>query len=141
MVTTKEDLALKSPEEIRTIAETLKIKPHAAATADTMTQQIMQQPQAYIAAAMLHKAEMPIAATIHNTEEAVREAIKAHALVDGFEVKFPDDGTWSFKCRGSEDSGNMSIPLRVIAMKAEMVSRGRRVLKGFKDGSDTVIWG
>lgn len=142
---TRDELAGKSREELVAIASTLNIKTHHKALPETIIKQIMQQPVSYIDAAtdpMKHPAERPIAAPILNTPDQVREAIKRFAEKDGFEFRFLDnDTTWQFKCRGAEDSGHMSTALRLIAQRAEIVSRGRVALKGFKDGSEIVMWG
>ena len=62
-----------------------------------------------------------------NTPEEIREAIKKQLDKDGFQALFTDE-TWHFKFRGAEDTGHLSVPLRVIKMKAENVSYGARAL-------------
>lgn len=90
--------------------------------------------------AMKHPAEQPQAAPMHiNTPEEVREACKQFFEKDGFEVRFRDDDTWHFRCKGAEDSGHMSVPLRVLKLKAMTVSGGARRLvtdnKNFDDNA------
>lgn len=133
------DLTGKSLEEIRAIAVDLGIKPHHKASAQTICKQIMQQPKANAKEAiqrMDHVAAMPAAAPIQNSQDDVLQAIKAFLAKPGFEAKFPDDSTWFFSCRGAEESGHLSVPLRVIKSKAEQVSHGRRQLRGL--GKDLV---
>jgi len=138
----REELAGKSREELVVIAATLNIKPHHKALPETIINQIMQQPVAFVADAMKHPAERaaPPPAKI-NTPDEVRDAIK-NSVKDGFEARFlDDDQTWHFRCKGAEDSGHMSTPLRTIVQKAQIVSRGKVSLKGFKDGNEIVMWG
>lgn len=149
MTHTQESLAGKSIEDLRIIAGKLNIKPHHNAKAATIIGHILQQPKAYVRDAMEHIATTPIAPTHNNTSDMVMEAIKPYANKEGFEAEFPQDGTWIFKYKGAEESGNLCIPLRLIKQKAEFVSRGRRALRhmeGFESGrtgkyNDTVIAG
>lgn len=67
-----------------------------------------------------------------NTEDEIRIACKKYFDKQGFVAEFTDE-TWHFKCRGAEDSGHLTVPLRVIVMKAEMVSYGRRSPMGLTD--------
>lgn len=121
-----EDLSSKTREELVEIAEKLKIKVHHKAKPETIIHQITQQPKAYQEAAMSHPATSSVAPVIENTEEVVLDAIKAYTAKEGFSAKFPGDGTWIFSFKGTEESGNLSIPLRIIKQKAESVARGRR---------------
>lgn len=137
----------KTPDELRAIAVSLKIRPHPRAKAETLINQILQQPQAYVANAMEHKAVAPAKPVHNNTPDMVLDAIKPFSAKDGFIAEFPDDGTWVFKYKGAEESGNLAIPLRVIKMKAENVSKGRRApLSMGRDGqykgyADTILMG
>ncbi len=76
----------------------------------------------------------------NNTADQVRQAIEPlvakHA---GFEQIY-NDVSWTFRCKGAEDSGNLNIPLRLIKVKAETVARGARKPFGFNDGEDKVLW-
>lgn len=94
------------------------------------------QPKPAKAAAQAAPAPAPQA----NTPDDVRRAIAAiTAKHKGFEAIFADD-TWTFRCRGAEDSGNLAIPLRVIAMKAGSVAKGaRRPARSDKDPSVMMI--
>jgi len=145
---TQESLSGKTPEELRVIAKKLNMKPHHNAKPETIIRQILQQPQAYVRDAMQHVATTPVAPTHDNSPEIVLEAIKQYSDKEGFTAEFPDDGTWIFKCRGSEESGNLAIPLRIIKQKALFVAKGRRALMSLgKDNtypgkySDTIISG
>jgi len=118
------------------LATKLGIKVHHNAKLETILMQINQQPQAFQNDAMKHVAESPVEPVHVNTPEVVNEAIAAYLAKPGFEAIYREDNTWNFKCRGAEDSGNLSIPLRIIKMKAESVSRGKRALIGEKgDGT------
>lgn len=111
---------------------------HHKAKAETIARLIMektlvpqQQPQS-----MQHVAEKPAAPVYHNTPEDVEAAI-AHikARSPQFESSYSENN-WLFKCLGAEEVGNLSIPMRVIVMKAGNVAKGRRVprrLDGFGD--------
>lgn len=94
------------------------------------------QPKPTIAAAQVEPAPAPIV----NTPDDVLRAIAAiMAKHKGFEAIFEGD-TWTFRCRGAEDSGNLAIPLRVIAMKAGSVAKGaRRPPRSDKDPSVMMI--
>lgn len=130
----------KNVDELREIAKALKIKPHPRAKADTLISQILQQPVAYQNKAMEHKAQETAKPVHNNTPEMVLDAIKVFAAKEGFVADFPDDGTWVFKYKGAEDSGNLSIPLRLIKQKAESVSRGRRAPIGApRDTFDPIV--
>ncbi len=132
MTYTAADLTGKSLEELRTIAKQLNINPHHNAKAETIAYQIMQQPQSALKAAMdpmEHKAAQPQAPVIVNTVESIRAAISEFLKKEGFVADFPGDDTWIFRYKGAEDSGNISIPLRVIKQRATIVARGAARLK------------
>jgi len=73
-----------------------------------------------------------------NTQEEVREVCKRFFDKPGFLVTFEDD-TWRFQCKGAEDSGHMSVPLRVIQWKAEVVSRGANAPKLVKIDGEVMM--
>jgi urease gamma subunit len=132
----------------RKVAEKLNIKHTDNASDENLAHQIAQQPKSLIAKAvneaaaeLKHVAEVPKAAVYENTPEQVMETIKAIAAKDEFKVNFPGDGTWHFAYKGAEECGNLSIPLRVIKMKAENVAKGARKIKGFRDESGFCMWG
>ncbi len=87
---------------------------------------------------MKHQAEQAKSPVFHNTPDDI-EAMLApiKAKVPQFESIYnTDENTWYFRCKGSEECGNMSIPMRVIAIKARTVSRGRLALMGMNDHFD-----
>lgn len=137
---TREELAGKPVEELREIADKLKIKLHHKAGPDNIIEKIVAQPIAYQRDAMKHVADQVAPPTFDNTEEQILDAIKPY-LKEGFDVKFPGDGTWIFKYKGREESGNMHIPLRVIKGKAENVSRGALRLKQMMFDGELIIAG
>jgi hypothetical protein len=122
------NLSDKSLTELRNIATRMNIKWHHRAKAETLINAITKarpvNPQP-----MHHKAETPVQPTITNTEDDIRQVMQPFLAKEGFLLNFPGDGTWIIQYKGAEESGNCSIPLRVIRNKAENVSRGRRVLK------------
>lgn len=136
----KEELQALPLERLKEIASSLNITVHHKAKPETIIHQIMQQPKAYLDDAMKHVAELPKDATIHNTPEMVTEAIKEFASKEGFKVQFLEDNTWYFAYKGSEESGNMSIPLRIIKEKARFVARGRIAPKA-QPGFDSLFPG
>jgi hypothetical protein len=136
---TQEELSTKNLDELKEIAKKLKIKSHPSIKEANLIKKILQQPQAYVRDAMKHQAETPVAPVDHNTPEEVMEVIKTFAEKPGFEVEFPEDGTWIFRYRGAEESGNLAIPIRVIKQKAMFVARGRRALMGL--GKDNTYKG
>lgn len=132
-MTTLYDMPL---EQVREVAMKLGIKPHHKAKKETIINQINQQPSAYKAQALGENHEKMAPAHV-NTVEDVKEACKKFLAIDGFKALFPDDGTWIFSYKGSEESGNMAIPLVIIRNKAENVSRGKRGMKLISKGDDT----
>ncbi len=135
----------KSLDELKAIAKKLNITHGGNIKAETLLMKIKQQPQAYVRDSMKHVATTPVPPSHVNTPEQVLDAIKPY-MKEGFDARFPNDGTWTFSYKGRDDSGNLSIPLRIIKMKAEMVSRGRMAPKSFgRDGtygssySDTIL--
>ncbi len=77
-----------------------------------------------------HKAKPAAAAPVkpvdHNTAEAVEAAIKhiKDARPEFVSSYNATDNSWTFKYRGAEECGNLSIPLRIIVIKATNVARG-----------------
>lgn len=122
-----ENLTKLPIEELRTLAAQHGIKPHHKAKPETLAKQIIDKVvnPAPKKQEMQHPAQKPAAAPVINTEEQVREACKAYFSREGYEVTFTGE-TWHFKYAGAEDTGHMSVPLRIIRMKAESVARGAR---------------
>lgn len=76
-----------------------------------------------------------------NTQEMVEEALAPlKARIPQFESSYrtEDDGavTWHFKCKGAEDCGNLAIPMRIILVKADLVSRGKVMPRGLNQHFD-----
>lgn len=122
----------KTLEELFAICEELGIKAHHASKEASLIKKIEAQQGHRVEDAvskaddLKHKAEQPVVSEA-NTQEAVENIIEP--FIDrGLKAKFLDDGTWMFRCNGAEDSGSMTMPLRLIRNKAEQVSRGRRAL-------------
>lgn len=119
-------------EELRSMAAVRGVRHRKNARADTIAALILQAetaqpaPQPKKEDEMKHPAARVVEQPVPHTKEAVLEAIAKFAAKDGFEAMFPGDGTWHFKCKGAEECGNLAIPMRVIVMKADSVSRGRR---------------
>lgn len=111
-------------EVIRNKARALGIKPHPRAKKETILAQINQQPIAMKRDVMRHEAEAPATPEMTNSEEDVRTAIAQHLEKDGYKATFPGDNTVILEYKGAQESCNLSIPLRVIKMKAETVARG-----------------
>ena len=123
------DFEGKSLSELRQIASAVGVKWHPRAKEAKLIGDIIKmagvQQKPNPKPEMLHKAEQPTEAKT-NSQADIENAVKGLMAKDGFSVQFPRDGTVIFKCKGCEDSLHMSVPLRVIAQRAESVSRGRR---------------
>lgn len=132
-------------DEVKAAADRLGIKYHPNISEDTLRMRINQQPVAEVAAAtaavMAHPAAIPpVVTVVYHDESTVRAAIAAF-IDKGVIVSFNhDEHTVHMSYKGREECINLSVPLRVIRMKAESVSKGRVAVKGFKDGADTVLW-
>ena len=121
-----ENLLALPPEQLRIEAEKQGLKPHHKAKPETIAKQLMDKitnpPKAE---EMKHPAEKKTEPAKVNTQEEVRKACEKIFQKEGYEVEFKGE-TWRFKYKGAEDSGHMSVPLRVIKMKAESVGHGAR---------------
>lgn len=82
---------------------------------------------------MQHPAEKPKEPMVIHTEEEIRTALKTVLEKPHFTITFPGDNTVMLKGRGIEESIHMSAPLRVINSKAQGVSRGALMPRGFQD--------
>lgn len=126
-------LESKSLEELKAIAKELDIKVHHMAKGPSIIANINKQQPHRIEAAIVaatgavEKAKEPAPSNKAEEVEKALEALKNR--VPEFESIYPDDGTWIFRCKGAEESGNLDIPLRVIMMKANFISRGRRAMR------------
>lgn len=101
-------------------------------------QAILDAVQTQSAPVLKHPAELPQPEPMKtNSEEEIRSVCKQFFDKPGFEALFRDDDTWCFRYKGAEDSGHMSVPLRIIRMKAGTVAQGAlqpRMMKA-EDGS------
>lgn len=127
-------------DELRQLAITQGLKPHPRAKAMTLAQAIIDhvtQPPAL--KEMTHPAERPQAAIAMNTEAEVRAACAEYFNKQGYEAIFRDDDTWHFRYKGAEDSGHMSVLLRVIKLKAMTVAQGAHRLRKMKFDGEEII--
>lgn len=127
-----EHLKTMKPDELRVIAGKQGLKIHHKAKPETIIKQIMESVLTPQAPAMQHIAEAPQAAVDHNTPEEIEAAIakikeRQPAFISAYSI---EENTWHFSCKGTEECGNMAIPLRVIVMKAGTISRGRLAPRG-----------
>lgn len=124
--------------ELRTLAIQQGMTPHHRAKKDTLIRQIIEHvTQPPVKKDMKHPAEQPPKEAKLNTEADVSEAIKPF-MKEGYQAIFTEEN-WHFKYKGAEDCGHMSVPLRVIRMKAESVSRGARNPKMVKIDGEMVL--
>lgn len=133
-------LKTKTRAELLEICANLNIKAHHKAKDETLIERILSQPVAYQNEAMRPAADR-IAPDHDNTPDQVLEAIKTYAAKDGFKANFNEDqSTWHFSYRGREDSGTLKMPMKVIVMKAEQVSRGALHPPMDKDRNGPFMW-
>lgn len=139
MSISREELLLKTREELVEIAAKFNIDPHHRSKPETIVEQILEQ------AMHLNKPkesapqkEKPI--LVFNTQEQVLEAIEHYLSKDGFVCRFLPDNTWYFSFQGREESGSMSVPLSIIKIKAMNVAKGAIKLKGYGDKTGFVMW-
>lgn len=124
-------------EELRVIADKMGIQYHHKTGEAKLATLIHEASQPKIPP---HVSQRPVESeVVKNTPEQVREAIKGIiANKPEFEVSFTED-TWTFRFKGAEDSGNLSIPLRVIKIKAETVSRGANKPRGVRNSEGNIV--
>ena len=139
------ELISRDVKDLRVMAAQYGIKTHHKNTAEKIAKLIIEHvsnPKPQVET-LKHVAETPKPAALVHSEDEVREVIKNYAAKEGFSVQFPGDDTWIFKYKGAEESGHMSVPLRVIRMKAESVSKGARRMVTVKnsDGHDVMMAG
>lgn len=118
-------------------------KPHPRAKPQTIAQQIIDHvttPARAQPEHMKHPAEKAQPAPLKiNTEAEVREVCAPYFNKEGFQAIFRDDDTWHFRYKGAEDSGHMSVPLRVLKMKAMSVAQGAHRLVTMKFDGEEVM--
>lgn len=130
------ELKTRPIEELRTLAAKHGIKVHHKAKAETIAKLLVES--VTTPKVPEHPAQKTTIPMVINTEADVLELIKPFLAKEGFKATFKDD-TWHFTCKGSEDSGHMSVPLRTIRMKAETVSRGARNPRRVKFNDEMVL--
>lgn len=129
-----------SIDELRLVADKLKIKYHHLAKEETLIKLINQQNESRIEDAMKHPAQVEVQPVKYNTQEEILKAVEKY-IEKGVQVDFDEaDNTWTFRYNGREECGNMSVPIRTIVQKADNVSKGKLMPRGFRDGKDTVLW-
>lgn len=136
-VATREELMAKSPEEIKAICESLNIKSHHREKLETKVEKILSQSPSVRAAAATKPKEEP---EINHTWEDVLAAIKPFTDKGMVAKHNAEENTWYFSHRGREEVGNMQIPLKVIRMKADSVSRGALLPPMDKDANGKFMW-
>lgn len=118
-------------------------KPHHSCKPQTIAQLIIDHVTTPVRAQpdhMKHPAEKAQTAPLKiNTPDEVREVCKQYFEKEGFEVRFREDDTWHFRYKGSEDSGHMSVPLRVMKLKAMSVAQGAHRLVTMKFDGEEVM--
>lgn len=117
-------LAEKTRDELFEIAKKLELKPHHMLGKEKLLDLINCQQESRIEAAS--KPEEKAEIIVHSKDD-ILDALKPY-LENGMSVEFPGDDTWVISCKGAEDSGHMSTPLRLIKQKAQFVVKGRRSL-------------
>lgn len=139
------ELASRPLADLRTLAAQYGIPTHHRAKAETVARLIMEKvSQPPKVERTLEQAPQPVKSIpVMHTEDDVRKAIAAFTGKDGFIAQFLPDGTWFFAYRGAEESGHMSVPLRVIRMKAESIAKGSRKPVTVKNilGQDVMLAG
>lgn len=136
----RERLQEKTRKELFASAKELGISVTPSTTNADMINKILSQQAHRIEETLVHVAETPKEAVYHTTKEDVLNAIKHITdAKEKFEAIFYNDNTWHFKFNGAEESGNLSIPLRVIVMKANNVAKGRKAMMSL--GSDKTYKG
>ena len=123
-------------QEIRKVAQKLKIKNKPDAPIEHLEAQIAQQPMSVVAAATKEVQNYVAPVLYVNTEQEVREAISQYISKDGFIAAFYPDNTWHFKFRRKVDTGHMSMQLYKIKEKAQLVAQGGRPLMGMNEHFD-----
>lgn len=135
-----EALKEHSREELFVLAGKMGMQVHPDAPDDLLRKQIIEKAllRNNDENQMKHVAELPSKPVHKNLPDEVEAAI---ADIKKRQPKFQstyneEENTWRFDCLGASESGNLAIPLRVIVMKANNVSRGRHVLRGLNEHFD-----
>lgn len=139
-----DNLKAMSKEQLRELAGKQGLKIHHSAKPETIIKHIMEaaltpQPKP----AMQHQAEKPQRPVDHNTQAEVEEALAdIKRRIPEFKTIYnEEENTVHFRCKGAEECVNLAIPLRVIKMKAQNISRGKLALIGLNDHFDRTTAG
>ena len=130
-----DELKSRDIKDLRKLAAQYGIKTHPRHKPETVAKLIVEHITAkpHGQDQMKHVAELTKEPAKINTEDEIKDAIKHLLEKPHFTITFPGDDTWIAKCRGAEESGHMSVPLRVLRSKCEGVARGAIVPRGFND--------
>lgn len=164
----KQDLVNLPIAELRQRAQALGLKPHPRSKPETLADNILAtiaqrmederlaqvqakkpapapqpvQDTGIVAIDASHPAAAPQDAVHFNTPADIN-ARMADLIDRGLRIEYDAaDNTWTFynDTRKTCESGNMSIPLRVIRMKAESVMRGGRMPPIDRDQNGKFMW-
>lgn len=143
-------LTAKSPAELVTLAAQTGVKFHPRAKPETILKQATDDKEAFIRR-ILEAATLPTIAqpdvdprlatprpVVWNTRAEVERMLEPIiARVPEFTATFQDnDTTVTFSCKGAVDSHSLSVPLRWLKQKAEIVARGRLALMALNEHFD-----
>lgn len=125
-------------EELLSLAATQGVQVHWKAKNETIIKQIVEKISQSTQQGLKHVAEKPSTPVFHNTPEEVEEMLSTIKMkVPSFESIYDrDENTWTFRCKGAEECGNLDIPMRVIQRKAAIIARGKIALRGLNDHFD-----
>lgn len=140
-----EHLKTMKPEQLVELhLRQLGRKPHPKAKPETVIKNIMESallpqvnPDTFKGEDMRPKAMKSKEPEYNYSEQDVLEACAEYVNREGFELKFPGDGTMIARYRGSEDSLNLKQPMQVIKRKLGAVAQGKRVLMGLTNEFDS----
>lgn len=125
-----ENLKTLSPEQLRETAGKLGLTVHWKAKPDTIIKQIADK--AFAPTKPVEKQEAKIHVSIYTTPaELEAKLAKLKAEVPQFETIYSepgDDGidtVVTFRCKGTEECHNLSVPARWLLIRANLVKRGR----------------
>lgn len=133
-----------SREQLMAIADQSNVRVHHKAGAEKIKEAIINQVMQPPKEELKHAAEKPKAPVFHHTPQDVEELVsKIKERVPQFRTSYSEeDNTWLFQWVSEsgrvmrEESGNLSIPPRVIKIRAETVSRGPLLLRSMNKHFD-----
>ena len=155
-----ENLKTMSREQLLEVAGKQGVRVHHKAKPETIIKQIMdavlvpQRPLSQTpepSSPLVDPNECPRIAKLReqaerdklNTPEMIEAALASiKAAQPKFESSYNrEENTWTFKCLGAEESGNIFMPMRIILMKAGNVRRGKLALMGLNSEFDNTSAG